>query len=82
MTNIWYDYWCLSHLGPEIKLFENKSFLLTFDQLSDPRPNRKLFDHEKWFLRYLTYILEYGAVHILRNTNLSPGRITHISCDV
>ena len=23
-----------------------------------------------------------GAVHILRNTNLSPGHITHISCDI
>ena len=26
------------------------------DQLSDPPNKRKVFDHEKWFLMYLTYI--------------------------
>ena len=75
--------WCLSHLVPEIQLFE-KSFFLTF-RCSEatlaplvrvppyenkafltnsviPRPNGKLFDHEKWFLTYLTYIQEYTKI--------------------
>ena len=65
-------FWSLIHLVPEIGLFEEKKFFPyilalrgnigtirkvgVFDQFSVPRPNWKLFDHEKWFLTYLTYI--------------------------
>ena len=36
--------------------YENKAFLTNS---VIPGPNRKFFDHGKWFLMYLTYIKEY-----------------------
>ena len=40
-------------------IYENKAF---FDQLSDPLNKRKVFNHEKWFLTFLTYIQEYTKI--------------------
>ena len=41
----------------------NEAFLTNIVILV-PRPNRKLFDHEKWFLTYLTYIKEFTMKNI------------------
>ena len=45
-------------LAPFVRVppYENKAFLTNS---VIPRPKGKLFDHEKWFLTYLTYIEEY-----------------------
>ena len=48
-------------LAPFVRVppYENKAFLTNS---VIPRPNGKLFDHEKWFLTYITFISHYTKI--------------------